>query len=108
MRADGVADTPNRSVTLKCSAGRVLARPIAALLDLPPVDQSTTSGYAVRYAHLAPDTLLPVQQRCRAGDASLPTVMTACSISGDHGMLQFHPAPEIQQSRIAGSLTWSA
>ena len=60
----GVADVP-----LAEADGRVLARDIAAPLDLPPFDNSAVDGYAVRFADLAPDgeTALPVRGRVAAG-----------------------------------------
>jgi molybdopterin molybdotransferase len=60
----GVAEVP-----LAEADGRVLARDIAAPLDLPPFDNSAVDGYAVRFADLASDgeTALPVRGRVAAG-----------------------------------------
>jgi molybdopterin molybdotransferase len=63
------------TVTLHEAQGRVLAREIAAPLDLPPFDNSAVDGYAVRHCDLAPDseTRLSITGRLTAGaDASQP------------------------------------
>lgn len=49
------------------AAGRVLAQPVVATLDLPPADNSAMDGYAIRYADYQPGRKFPVQQRCFAG-----------------------------------------
>jgi molybdopterin molybdotransferase len=59
-------------VTLNKACGRVLARAIAAPLDLPPFDNSAVDGYAVRYSNLAPkgETRLAIAGRLAAGSAA--------------------------------------
>ena len=57
--------------------GRVLARPVASSLDVPPADNSSMDGYALRLADLPADlpaagTLLPVSQRLPAGVVGQP------------------------------------
>jgi molybdopterin molybdotransferase len=54
--------------------GRVLARPLAALVSAPPLDNSAMDGYAVAVADLAPsgETVLPVSQRIPAGSVGQP------------------------------------
>jgi molybdopterin molybdotransferase len=48
--------------------GRVLARGVVSALDVPPADNSSMDGYAMRLADLgAAGTLLPVSQRLPAG-----------------------------------------
>ncbi|QOT74816.1 gephyrin-like molybdotransferase Glp [Cupriavidus basilensis] len=48
--------------------GRVLAAPVASTLDVPPADNTSMDGYAVRSADLtAPGTRLRVAQRIPAG-----------------------------------------
>ena len=48
--------------------GRVLARPVVSALDVPPADNSSMDGYALRAADVpAPGTLLAVSQRIPAG-----------------------------------------
>ncbi|EMH4389338.1 molybdopterin molybdenumtransferase MoeA, partial [Burkholderia multivorans] len=57
------------TVPLADAVGRILAAPLFASLDQPPVDQSAMDGYAVRAADLAGAEPLRVAQRCYAGDA---------------------------------------
>jgi molybdopterin molybdotransferase len=48
--------------------GRVLAADVRSALDVPPADNSSMDGYALRAADVAlPDALLPVTQRLPAG-----------------------------------------
>jgi molybdopterin molybdotransferase len=48
--------------------GRVLAAEVRSLLDVPPADNSSMDGYALRVADVpAPGTVLPVAQRIAAG-----------------------------------------
>ncbi|MFY3384448.1 gephyrin-like molybdotransferase Glp [Paracidovorax sp. MALMAid1276] len=53
--------------------GRVLAQNCISALHVPPQDNSSMDGYAVRSADVsAPGTLLPVSQRIAAGSAGEP------------------------------------
>src|SRR3546814_8859463 len=45
---------------------------MSATLDLPPADNSAMDGYAIRHADYRPDVVLPIQQRCYAGDMPQP------------------------------------
>jgi molybdopterin molybdotransferase len=58
-------------VALVEADGRVLARDIAAPIDLPPFDNSAVDGYAVRFDDLerGGETLLPVVGRVAAGSS---------------------------------------
>lgn len=50
--------------------GRVLAEPVVSTLDVPPADNSSMDGYALRHRDLAEcavDGVLPVSQRIAAG-----------------------------------------
>ncbi|MBU9206292.1 molybdopterin molybdotransferase MoeA [Burkholderia multivorans] len=60
------------TVPLADAVGRILAAPLFASLDQPPVDQSAMDGYAVRAADLAGAEPLRIAQRCYAGDAPAP------------------------------------
>ena len=52
--------------------GRVLAQDIASALHVPPQDNSSMDGYAVRCADIRqPATVLPVTQRIAAGSAGV-------------------------------------
>lgn len=53
--------------------GRVLAQHCTSALHVPPQDNSSMDGYAVRCADItAPGTVLPVSQRIAAGSAGEP------------------------------------
>jgi molybdopterin molybdotransferase len=55
-------------VPIERAAGRVLAEPVAALVDLPPFASSAMDGYALRAADTAdPPTRLPIIARIAAG-----------------------------------------
>ena len=53
--------------------GRVLARPVVSALDVPPADNSSMDGYAMRAADVpAAGQVLPVSQRIPAGVVGQP------------------------------------
>src|SRR5918999_6333675 len=56
---------PAEPVALEDAAGRVLAEPAAAMVDLPPFDSSAMDGFAVRAADTPAE--LPVVFRIAAG-----------------------------------------
>ena len=59
-------------VQTAAALGRVLAEPISSLLDVPPADNSSMDGYALRAADLAEGKPLPVSQRIAAGSVGVP------------------------------------
>lgn len=55
--------------------GRVLAQDVVSALQVPPQDNSSMDGYAVRRAEIADEgVVLPVSQRIPAGSAAEPLV----------------------------------
>jgi len=58
--------------SVSAALGRILADDVIATYDSPPADNSAMDGYAIRMADYAPDAVLPVQQRCYAGEAPQP------------------------------------
>ncbi len=68
----GPAPLVRESCPLTLAVGRVLAQDVTATLAMPPADNSAMDGYAVRVAEVAPDRVLPVQQRCYAGEMPEP------------------------------------
>jgi molybdopterin molybdotransferase len=55
------------------AAGRVLARPVVATINVPPMDNSQMDGYAVRSVELTQvPARLPVSQRVAAGQVAAP------------------------------------
>ncbi len=67
-------DKPVRSEMLSTlqADGRVLAQDVVSKLEVPPQDNSSMDGYALRCADLAPGRSLPVSQRIPAGSKGLP------------------------------------
>ena len=54
--------------------GRVLAQDVVSQLEVPPQDNSSMDGYALRCADLAPGRVLPVSQRIPAGTQGMPLI----------------------------------
>ena len=52
--------------------GRVLAQDVVSVLEVPPQDNSSMDGYALRCADVAPGRALPVSQRIPAGSQGAP------------------------------------
>jgi len=58
----------NESVTMQASLGRVLAENVNSLVDVPPLDNTSMDGYAVRTADIQkPGSILKIAQRIPAG-----------------------------------------
>lgn len=73
LAARAHAPSGREDIALESLAGRVLCQDLEARLDLPPADNSAMDGYALRAADArTPGSLLPVQQRCFAGQAPEP------------------------------------
>jgi molybdopterin molybdotransferase len=76
----GVEELPTAA-----AGGRVLARPVMALVDVPPVDNAQMDGYAVRCADVPRvPAVLPVALRIAAGQAPgiLPPAAAARIFTG--------------------------
>ena len=64
-----------QSVSTFDAEGRVLAQDVISALQVPPQDNTSMDGYAVRSADVsAPGVLLPVSQRIPAGSVGQPLV----------------------------------
>lgn len=74
--AEGAAPhriTETETVSTFDGLGRVLAAGVVSRLDVPPADNTSMDGYAMRAADVpAPGTLLPVSQRIPAGVVGTP------------------------------------
>ena len=58
----------NEMVTMQASLGRVLAENVSSLVDVPPLDNTSMDGYAVRTADTQnPGSILKIAQRIPAG-----------------------------------------
>ncbi len=65
--------TDTETLPTTAALGRVLGEDIVSPLDVPPADNSSMDGYALRVADLAvPGTVLPVSQRIAAGHVGEP------------------------------------
>jgi molybdopterin molybdotransferase len=76
--ADAAAIEQTEQVALADAAGRVLAEPLIAALDLPPWANSAMDGYALRLADWNGQPL-PVSQRIQAGTAPAPLQPGSCA-----------------------------
>ena len=69
----GVAPLPHETVATFDALGRVLQRDLVSTLDVPPADNTSMDGYAMRAADVpAAGTTLPVSQRIPAGVVGTP------------------------------------
>jgi len=60
--------TENESILMQASLGRVLAENVNSLVDVPPLDNTSMDGYAVRTADTQkPGSILKIAQRIPAG-----------------------------------------
>ena len=68
------------SVSTFDALGRVLAAEVLSALDVPPEDNSSMDGYAVRVADIAEKgVVLPISQRIPAGHPALPLQPGTCA-----------------------------
>lgn len=68
-----MAITGTESLATFDALGRVLAADVASLIDVPPADNTSMDGYALRVADVpASGTVLPVSQRIPAGVVGSP------------------------------------
>lgn len=71
--AQRVRITDREEVSTFEALGRVLAQPIHSLIDVPPADNTSMDGYALRAADVtAPGARLVVSQRIAAGQVGRP------------------------------------
>lgn len=64
----------NESVATDFALDRILATPLVATLNVPPLDNSAMDGYAVRAEEAVAGAILPVSQRIPAGQIGQPLV----------------------------------
>jgi molybdopterin molybdotransferase len=67
---DGLAPLAAQPMPLDLAAGRVVAEPVGAAVDLPPFDRSAMDGYAVRAADTAPGVPLRLAGGVAAGEVA--------------------------------------
>ncbi|WIX34696.1 molybdopterin molybdotransferase MoeA [Salinicola sp. JS01] len=74
---DGVTPLGAERIACAEAAGRVLAREVAAALDVPPADNSAMDGYALASGDSG--GALPISQRIAAGQAPQPLAPGTCA-----------------------------
>lgn len=72
-----VAPVAIERVPLDAAAGRVLAEAVTAQLDVPPFDNSSMDGYALRAGDAG--QWLPISQRIAAGTPAQPLASGSCA-----------------------------
>lgn len=70
--ASGARISEVETVSTFDALGRVLAADVVSMIDVPPQDNSSMDGYAVRVADVTVDAALPVSQRIPAGQVGAP------------------------------------
>ncbi|MBE0487789.1 MAG: molybdopterin molybdotransferase MoeA [Halomonas sp.] len=73
----GVQPLPGEWLVCEEAAGRILAEPVPARLDVPPFDNSAMDGYAL--CHADAGGWLPVSQRIAAGAQAVPLAPGSCA-----------------------------
>ena len=72
LLADAKPVSENESIAMQASLGRVLAENVNSLVDVPPLDNTSMDGYAVRTADTQkPGSILKVAQRIPAGTVGI-------------------------------------
>ena len=77
---DAVAPLPAHAVALADAFGRIAAAPVFSPLNLPPADNSSVDGYAVRAADL------------EAATTSSPVTLCLAGLLARRGKLSWHAA----------------
>jgi molybdopterin molybdotransferase len=73
LLADARPLEASETVTLRQARGRVLAEDVRSGIDVPPADNSSMDGYAIRHAdHAAGQRVFAVSQRIAAGATGTP------------------------------------
>ncbi len=70
---------PTEWLPIEDAAGRVLAQPAASAVALPPFDQSSLDGYALRLSESSSQQWLPIAGVTPAGRVDAPTTLPAAS-----------------------------
>ncbi|PMR77430.1 gephyrin-like molybdotransferase Glp [Billgrantia endophytica] len=73
----GVAPVASETMSCHQAAGRVLAEPVTARMDVPPFDSSAMDGYALHHGDAG--KRLPIAQRITAGSPARPLKREHCA-----------------------------
>ncbi len=94
----GLVPLPAEQVPLEEAAGRVLAEPVMATLDVPPFDNSAMDGYALRASDAG--KRLPVSQRIAAGSLAQPLAEGSCARIFTGGQIPAGADCVVMQERV--------
>jgi molybdopterin molybdotransferase len=98
---DGLAPLSAERLGVAEAAGRVVAEPGLAAVDLPPFDRSAMDGYAVRAADTAPGVPLRVAGGVAAGEVALAELEPGTAARVSTGAAIPPGADAILQSELA-------
>jgi molybdopterin molybdotransferase len=98
---DGLAPLSAQRVPLDIAAGRVVAEPGLAAVDLPPFDRSAMDGYAVRAADTAPGVRLRLAGGVAAGEVATAELAPGTAARVSTGAAIPSGADAILQSELA-------
>ncbi|MBB3189085.1 gephyrin-like molybdotransferase Glp [Halomonas cerina] len=98
--------TPPEPLPCDAAAGRVLAEPVTARLDVPPFDNSAMDGYALHHADAG--GWLPVSQRIAAGQPATPLARGTCARIFTGGEIPPGADCVVMQERVErdGEMAW--
>lgn len=71
LSAQSLAIKDTQEIATFDALGRVLAQEVTSGLDVPPADNTSMDGYAVRCADIQPDQAMEISQRIAAGQVGL-------------------------------------
>ncbi|GGW26262.1 gephyrin-like molybdotransferase Glp [Vreelandella hamiltonii] len=94
----GLVPLTAEQVPLEEAAGRVLAEPVMATLDVPPFDNSAMDGYALRASDAG--KRLPVSQRIAAGSLAQPLAEGSCARIFTGGQIPAGADCVVMQERV--------
>jgi molybdopterin molybdotransferase len=98
---DGLAPLSAQRVPLDIAAGRVIAEPGLAAVDLPPFDRSAMDGYAVRAADTAPGVPLRLAGGVAGGEVAAAELAPGTAARVSTGAAIPPGADAILQSELA-------
>jgi molybdopterin molybdotransferase len=98
---DGIAPLSAQRVPLDIAAGRVIAEPGLAAVDLPPFDRSAMDGFAVRAADTAPGVPLRLADGVAAGEVAAAELEPGTAAPVSTGAAIPPGADAILQSELA-------
>jgi len=114
--AAGRRITETETLSSAAALGRVLAQDIVSTLDVPPADNSSMDGYAMRAADVpAAGALLPISQRIAAGHPGQPLqpgtaarIFTGAQVPAGADCIVMQEQCEAQDGRVRVNATPTA